>query len=65
MLHTEKEIIICNSCNGNGHKNEWIRVSGYDSELKLSTCPDCEGTGRLVKTIIIESFKNEMLEKSK
>jgi DnaJ-class molecular chaperone len=56
-VHTEKEIIICNACNGIGHKNEYIRTSGYDSEAKLITCKECEGTGRLIKTTILESFK--------
>jgi DnaJ-class molecular chaperone len=59
LVHTEKEVIICNNCNGRGHKDEYVRANAYESEAKLVKCKFCEGTGRLVKTIIIEAFKEE------
>lgn len=58
ILQTEKEIIICDKCKGVGHKNEVVRVGAYDSELYTYKCKECNGSGRLIKTITIESFEN-------
>ena len=63
-MFTENEIVLCNSCRGQGylwgsemtdyHKRE------YDT-FKVS-CKPCGGTGRMIKktTITYEKFVNEV-----
>jgi DnaJ-class molecular chaperone len=59
-IHTEKEIIICNLCNGEGYKREIEYKSERDSEVIIKKCNYCNGTGRLVKTTIIEAFEGKL-----
>ena len=52
------EILICNACLGIGKvKSKSFRA--HSNKLELEDCMDCNGTGRLVKDIIIRAFNPE------
>ena len=58
---TSTEVVLCPACTGIGEVSE--RTSAYDSENV--SCKKCNGTGRLVKSTIINylPFYSMMREK--
>jgi hypothetical protein len=52
------EILICNTCLGIG-KIKSKTFNNRSVKMELEDCMDCNGTGRLVKEIIIRPFDPE------
>lgn len=60
----EKEIVICNVCNGSG-KRECRELTDYhhqDYDVWDEKCGWCNGTGRLVKETHFRKLNKEELE---
>jgi DnaJ-class molecular chaperone len=52
-VENKEEIIICRSCQGNGHK-EAIEHRGPMTKAHTETCNQCNGTGRELKKTTIK-----------
>jgi len=57
MSNISKEIILCPNCKGKGILDHEVRINEDDWELTALKCSDCVGSGRLIKTTIVEPFK--------
>lgn len=55
MQRDSEETVICLACKGDGKKDYYI---SHEEGAGVCICPECNGTGRLIKSINYKPFKS-------